>query len=76
VTLAGLQWLVVSWAPLAGLRGTVPLSGTDWLVLTVAVLRPVGLLEVAKTGRVGLVGAAMSRWGSRSPGTGPAIGAK
>ena len=48
VVLAGVQWLTVSWAPLATLLHTAPLSAPDWLVLTVAVLWPVGLLETVK----------------------------
>lgn len=47
-TLTGLQWLAVSWPPLARLLGTVPLSAGDWLVMAVAVLWPVGLLELVK----------------------------
>jgi Ca2+-transporting ATPase len=46
--LAGVQWLAVSWPPLAALLHTAPLSGTDWLRLTAAVLWPVALLEAIK----------------------------
>ncbi len=49
VTLAGIQWLAVSWPPLAALLRTVPLSGGDWLVLTAAIVWPVLVLEVAKS---------------------------
>jgi len=51
VVLTGVQWLTVSWSPLAALLRTAPLSAADWLVLTVAVLWPVGLLEAAKAWR-------------------------
>jgi Ca2+-transporting ATPase len=30
VTLGAVQWMAVSWAPLAGLLHTAPLPGTDW----------------------------------------------
>jgi Ca2+-transporting ATPase len=46
--LAGVQWLAVSWPPLAALLHTAPLSGADWLLLTAAVLWPVALLEATK----------------------------
>jgi Ca2+-transporting ATPase len=46
--LAGVQWLSVSWAPLAGLLRTVPLAGTEWLVVTAAVVWPVLALEAWK----------------------------
>jgi Ca2+-transporting ATPase len=49
--LVGLQVLATSWRPLARLLGTVPLAGSDWLVLSAAVLWPVLLMEVLK-GRV------------------------
>jgi Ca2+-transporting ATPase len=47
-TLLLLQWLTVSWSPLARLLGTVPLSPDDWLVVTVAVVWPVVLMETVK----------------------------
>lgn len=48
LVLVGLQWVAVSWQPLARLLGTVPLAGSDWLVLAAAVLWPVLLMEVLK----------------------------
>ncbi len=59
LALAGVQWLAVSWGPLAGLLRTVPLSAGDWLLVTGAVLWPVGGMEAAKLGRRG--GAAARR---------------
>jgi len=50
-TLAGVQWIAVSWAPLARLLHTSPLLGTDWLLMTAAVLWPVLLMEVIKARR-------------------------
>ncbi|MBI3455303.1 MAG: cation-transporting P-type ATPase [Candidatus Rokubacteria bacterium] len=49
VALAGVQWLAVSWPPLAGLLRTTPLSGADWLLLTIAVIWPMLLLEAMKS---------------------------
>ena len=46
--LVGLQVLATSWRPLARLLGTVPLAGSDWLVLSAAVLWPVLLMEILK----------------------------
>jgi hypothetical protein len=51
LALAGVQWLAVSWAPLAGLLHTVRLSGRDWLLVTGAVLWPVLAMEAAKLRR-------------------------
>src|SRR5262249_27226174 len=48
VTLVGLQWLSISWSPLARLLGTMPLSATDWLVLGAGVLWPTVGMEIAK----------------------------
>lgn len=48
LVLLGLQLLAVSWMPLTALLGTVPLSGRDWLVITVAAAWPVILLEALK----------------------------
>jgi Ca2+-transporting ATPase len=42
------QWCAVSWAPLAGLLGSVPLAAGDWLVVAVACVWPVALLEAVK----------------------------
>jgi Ca2+-transporting ATPase len=42
------QWGAISWPPLSGLLGTVPLSLADWVVATVAVLWPVAVLEASK----------------------------
>jgi len=54
-TLVALQWLAVSWSPLARLLATAPLSAGDWLVSAVAVVWPVILMEVVKG------------WGRRAP---------
>jgi hypothetical protein len=54
-TLVLLQWLTVSWGPLARLLGTAPLSAADWLVSAVAVVWPVVLMELVKG------------WGRRAP---------
>jgi len=48
LVLVGLQWLATSWMPLARLLGTVPLAGSDWVVLSAAILWPVLLLELLK----------------------------
>jgi magnesium-transporting ATPase (P-type) len=48
VVLVALQGLAVSWSPLARLLGTMRLSVTDWLAITVAVVWPVLLLEAMK----------------------------
>jgi len=53
VVLAGVQWLTVSWTPLATLLRTAPLGPADWLAVTLAVVWPVALLEGAKTMRTG-----------------------
>jgi Ca2+-transporting ATPase len=50
-TLAGVQWVAVSWTPLAGLLRAGPIAGTDWLLLTAAVLWPVLLMEMIKARR-------------------------
>jgi Ca2+-transporting ATPase len=47
--LVAVQWCAVSWAPLAGLLGVVPLAAGDWLVIALACLWPVVLLEALKT---------------------------
>lgn len=49
VALACVQWVAVSWTPLASLLHTVPLSGEDWFALTAAVLWPVILMEAVKS---------------------------
>jgi Ca2+-transporting ATPase len=46
--LAAVQWIAISWPPLAGLLGAVPLSARDWLIVVAACVWPVALLEVAK----------------------------
>ena len=51
VVLVAAQWCAISWPPLAGLLGTSPLSGSDWLVIAVAVSWPVLVLEAVKIGR-------------------------
>ena len=38
----------VTWPPLAGLLGSVPLAPGDWLAVAVAVVWPVALLEAIK----------------------------
>ena len=43
-----LQWAAVSWAPLAKLLGSVPLTAGDWLVIALACVWPVALLEALK----------------------------
>jgi Ca2+-transporting ATPase len=48
VTLVGLQWLAISFAPLSRLLGTVPLAPADWLVLAAGVLWPVVGMEIVK----------------------------
>jgi Ca2+-transporting ATPase len=48
LTLVAVQWGAVTWRPLAGLLGAVPLAPGDWLVVGVAVLWPVGVLEATK----------------------------
>jgi Ca2+-transporting ATPase len=42
------QWCATSWAPLAHLLGTVPLSPFDWLVALAAGIWPVAVLEGRK----------------------------
>jgi Ca2+-transporting ATPase len=51
VVLWGIQWLAVSWTPLARLLGTVSLSASDWGMLTLWVLSPVLVLEALKATR-------------------------
>jgi Ca2+-transporting ATPase len=65
--LAAAQWLAVSWAPLAGILGTIPLSGTDWLTALGAVVWPVLLLEGAK---------ALRRPRESPPSTGLGVGSR
>jgi Ca2+-transporting ATPase len=48
LVLAMAQWCATSWAPLADLLGTVPLSPVDWLVALVAGFWPVAVLEGGK----------------------------
>jgi Ca2+-transporting ATPase len=43
-----LQWLAAEWSPLAGLLGTRPLRGIEWLVVAAGVAWPVALLEGLK----------------------------
>jgi Ca2+-transporting ATPase len=52
-TLVATQWVAVSWVPLASLLHTTPLPGSDWLLITAAVLWPVLLMEVVKARRSG-----------------------
>jgi Ca2+-transporting ATPase len=53
VTLAGVQWIAVSWTPLAHILHTAPLAAADWLLMTAAVLWPVLLMEAIKARRSG-----------------------
>ena len=46
--LAAVQWIAISWPPLAGLLGAVPLSARDWLIVLGASVWPVAVLEAAK----------------------------
>jgi Ca2+-transporting ATPase len=46
--LVAVQWGAVSWPPLAGLLGTVPLAIGDWLLVAAAVVWPVAILEALK----------------------------
>jgi Ca2+-transporting ATPase len=46
--LVAVQWCAVSWAPLARLLGSVPLTAGDWLVVAGACVWPVALLETLK----------------------------
>ncbi len=46
--LAAVQWIAITWPPLAGLLGVVPLSARDWLIVLGASVWPVLVLEVAK----------------------------
>ena len=48
LALAALQWWATSWAPLARLLATAPLSPVDWAVAAAAVLWPVLVLEAVK----------------------------
>ena len=48
LVLAVAQWCATSWAPLAHLLGTVPLSPVDWLVALAAGFWPVAVLEAWK----------------------------
>jgi Ca2+-transporting ATPase len=48
VALAGVQWIAVSWLPLARLLGTAPLSPADWLVVLAASAWPIAVLETVK----------------------------
>jgi Ca2+-transporting ATPase len=46
--LVGVQWLAISWAPLAGLLHTRPLAVADWLTVVLAVTWPAIVLETVK----------------------------
>jgi Ca2+-transporting ATPase len=59
--LAAVQWVAITWPPLAGLLGAVPLSGTDWLIAVGACLWPVAVLEAAKAVRRGAMGRGATR---------------
>ncbi len=48
LALVGLEWLAVSWPPLARLLGTAALGLTDWLAAGIAVLWPVLVMEGVK----------------------------
>lgn len=48
VALFALQWFAITWAPLARVLGTRPLTGADWLAVALGVLWPVALLEAVK----------------------------
>ena len=48
VGLLAVQWLAVSWRPLAGLLGAVAPSSAEWVVIVLAALWPVALLEAGK----------------------------
>jgi Ca2+-transporting ATPase len=48
LALLGAQWLTLEPGPVARLLGTVPLTGADWLVLTLGVLWPVAVMEARK----------------------------
>ncbi len=48
IALLGLQWLAVSWTPLARLLQTATLLPADWLAVGAAVLWPVLLMEAVK----------------------------
>jgi Ca2+-transporting ATPase len=51
VTLIAVQWVAITWPPLARLLDTVALAPGDWLVAAVAVLWPVVVLEGVKAWR-------------------------
>ena len=51
VALGIVQWIAVSWTPLAALLGSVPLGVADWLVVAVAAAWPIVLLEMLKAWR-------------------------
>jgi magnesium-transporting ATPase (P-type) len=51
--LLAVQWGAVSWPPLAGLLGSVPLAPGDWVGVAVAVVWPVMLLEALKGAKSG-----------------------
>jgi Ca2+-transporting ATPase len=51
LTLIAVQWLAVTWPPLAGLLGVVPMQARDWALVALAVLAPVALLELIKARR-------------------------
>jgi Ca2+-transporting ATPase len=48
VALAGVQWIAISWPPLAGLLNTVPLSPADWWIALAAATWPIVILEAVK----------------------------
>ena len=49
--LGGVQWMAVSWTPLASLLGTVSLSAGDWGMIVLSVLWPVLVIEALKVTR-------------------------
>jgi Ca2+-transporting ATPase len=54
--LVAVQWIAITWPPLASLLGAVSLSARDWLVVLGATAWPVAVLEGAKLVRRGAVG--------------------
>jgi len=67
VTLVGLQWLSISFAPLSRLLGTVPLAPVDWLVLATGVLWPVVGMEIVKAWVPGSMGRALPNRAAAAP---------
>jgi P-type Ca2+ transporter type 2C len=51
LTLVLVQWGAISWAPLATVLSSVPLSAVDWIVTVAAVTWPVAVLEGLKAWR-------------------------